>query len=159
MCFCLPPGSLTVRPSKVPFPIGKDRLPTTIFRGRAVKFWWCSRRVVGLKCVSAGAGWLRNPCTYAFNVVQGTGQRWLQGWLWWLDTTWCDDIDLYFHIYILEIEDNRRIPLVHSSMKWRSFVTIKCSAKHHFITGTPWIEQKKSKCPVLIGRRCWRFIS
>ena len=37
----LPSRSLTVRPWKVTFPIGKDRLPTTIFQGRAVKLQGC----------------------------------------------------------------------------------------------------------------------
>ena len=38
----LPYRSLTVRPWKVTFPIGKDSLPTTIFQGRVVKLLGCN---------------------------------------------------------------------------------------------------------------------
>ena len=40
--FHLPSRSLTARPWKVTFPIGKDRLPTTIFQGRTVKPQGCT---------------------------------------------------------------------------------------------------------------------
>ncbi len=39
----VPPRSITVRPWKVTFPIGKDRLPAIILQGRAVKLWGCMK--------------------------------------------------------------------------------------------------------------------
>ena len=49
-------------------PIGKDRLPTTIFQGRAVKLWWCIPNVQAFF----------QPSSHYLSVFFG----WFNGWPW-----------------------------------------------------------------------------
>ena len=78
MMLHLPSRSLTARPEKVAFPIGKACLPTTIVQGRAVKLRSCTlqfpwkgifvvqvfRRWVVHKCFSVSCPWIVFFCVF-----------------------------------------------------------------------------------------------